>query len=99
MTNRQIKDIVLGTWQAVGRGYEKAHPAVKIQFEYLENEDFKAKLPTLLQSEDPPIIFYSWGGGVILEQIEAGFCNDITNATAGDFEHSFYRAILSRSPN
>jgi raffinose/stachyose/melibiose transport system substrate-binding protein len=87
---------VLEIWQAVGREYEKSHPAVKIQFQYLENEDFKAKLPTLLQSENPPSIFHSWGGGVMLEQIQAGFCKDITNAIAGDFEDSFYPAGIAR---
>jgi raffinose/stachyose/melibiose transport system substrate-binding protein len=83
---------VLEIWQAAGREYEKTHPGAKIQFEYLENEDFKAKLPTLLQSEDRPTIFHSWGGGVMLEQIQAGICQDITNAIAGDFEDSFYPA-------
>jgi raffinose/stachyose/melibiose transport system substrate-binding protein len=66
------------------------HPAVKIQFDYLENEEFKAKLPTLLECNDRPSVFFSWGGGVMLEQIQAGVCQDITNAVAGDFKDSFY---------
>jgi len=79
-------------WRSAAVEYENAHPAVKIQFDYLENEEFKAKLPALLQSKDHPSVFHSWGGGVMLEQVQAGFCQDITNAIAGDFKDSFYAA-------
>jgi raffinose/stachyose/melibiose transport system substrate-binding protein len=36
-------------WQSAAVDYEKEHPETKIQFDYLENEEFKAKLPALLQ--------------------------------------------------
>ncbi len=36
----------------------------------MENEALKAKLPTMLQSNDPPDIFTSWGGGVMLDHDE-----------------------------
>ena len=84
----------LEVWQSAALEYEKANPSVRIQFDYLENEEFKAKLPTLLQSNDRPSIFHSWGGGVMLEQIQAGFCQDITSAIAGDFKDSFYPAAV-----
>ena len=83
---------VLEIWQSAALEYEKANPAVKIEFEYLENEEFKAKLPTLLQSNDRPSLFHSWGGGVMREQIQGGFCQDITKGIAGDFKDSFYPA-------
>ena len=83
---------VLEIWQSAALEYEKANPAVKIEFEYLENEEFKARLPTLLQSNDRPSLFHSWGGGVMREQIQAGVCQDITNAIDGDFKESFYPA-------
>ena len=41
-------------WQSAAIDYEKEHPKVKIQFDYLENEEFKAKLPGLLESNDRP---------------------------------------------
>ena len=53
---------------------------MKVVVEYLENEAFKAKLPTLLQSADKPDIFYSWGGGVMQAQIEAGYVQDYQRA-------------------
>jgi len=84
---------VLAIWQDAAQTYEKAHPGVKIEFDYLENEAFKAKLPTLLQSKDRPSLFWSWGGGVMYEQINSGVCQDITNAISeGGFKDTFYPA-------
>jgi raffinose/stachyose/melibiose transport system substrate-binding protein len=84
---------ILAIWKGAAQEYEKAHPGVKIEFDYLENEAFKAKLPTLLQSKDRPSMFHSWGGGVMYEQINAGVCQDITNAISeGGFKDTFYPA-------
>jgi raffinose/stachyose/melibiose transport system substrate-binding protein len=52
--------------------YEAANPNVDIELQFLENEAFKAKLTTLLQSADAPDVFHSWGGGVFYEQAKAG---------------------------
>ena len=57
--------------QAV-KDYEALNPGVKIELPFLENEAFKAKLTTLLQSNEAPDIFHSWGGGVFYEQAKAG---------------------------
>jgi raffinose/stachyose/melibiose transport system substrate-binding protein len=66
-------------WDQIANDYNAAHPGVKVQFKYLENEAFKAKLPTMLQSDDSrPELFYSWGGGVMQAQDKAGFLKDIT---------------------
>jgi raffinose/stachyose/melibiose transport system substrate-binding protein len=66
-------------WKKIAADYEAAHKGVKVEFKYLENEAFKAKLPTMLQSEDSrPDLFYSWGGGVMQAQEKAGFLKDIT---------------------
>ncbi|HXO97376.1 MAG TPA: extracellular solute-binding protein, partial [Chthoniobacterales bacterium] len=70
-------------WRSAADEYEKSHPGVKVQFDFLENEAFKAKLSTLLQSKDRPSVFHSWGGGVMKEQVQAGVCQDITSAIAG----------------
>jgi raffinose/stachyose/melibiose transport system substrate-binding protein len=84
---------VLAIWQEAAQTYEKAHPGVKVEFDYLENEAFKAKLPTLLQSKDRPSLFHSWGGGVMYEQIDSGVCQDITAAISeGGFKDTFYPA-------
>src|SRR5215213_11071922 len=64
-------------WDEVARAYEAAHPGVKIEMQFLENEAYKAKLPTILQSKDRPHIIYSWAGGVLKAQVEAGVLQDI----------------------
>src|SRR3972149_10188103 len=73
-------------WQEIAQNYNKPHPGVKVVVEYLENEAYKAKLPTLLQSDDKPNIIYSWGGGVMRAQDEAGYLEDLSAARAAPEE-------------
>ena len=56
-----------------------------VVMQYLENESFKAKLPTMLQSNDRPDIFYSWSGGVMYDQARAGFLRDISNVVPDSY--------------
>ena len=65
-------------WEEVARDFEAKNPGVKIEMQFLENEAYKAKAPTLLQSKDRPHIIYSWAGGVLKAQVEAGVLEDIT---------------------
>ncbi len=81
-------------WQAVADAYNKSHPGTTVVVDYLENEAFKAKLPTLLQSADKPAIIYSWGGGVMKAQIDAGYLRDISSAKA-DLDKTTYPAGLA----
>jgi raffinose/stachyose/melibiose transport system substrate-binding protein len=84
---------VLDIWKEAAQEFEKVRPGVKVEFDYLENEAFKAELPTLLRSRDRPSVFHSWGGGVMYEQINAGFCQGITKAIEeGGFKDTFYPA-------
>ena len=46
----------LEIWKGIGTDYEKQNPGVKIEWQFLENEAFKAKLPTTLQSGDEELI-------------------------------------------
>jgi raffinose/stachyose/melibiose transport system substrate-binding protein len=65
-------------WEEVARKFEAQHPGTKVEMQFLENEAYKAKLPTILQSKDKPHILYSWAGGVLKAHIEAGVLEDIT---------------------
>ena len=65
-------------WEEVARDFEARTPGVKVEMQYLENEAYKAKAPTLLQSRDRPHIIFSWAGGVLKSQVEAGVLEDIT---------------------
>ncbi len=69
----------LEVWKGIGAEYEKQNPGVKIEWQFLENEAFKAKLPTMLQSSERPDLFYSWAGGVFYDQARAGVLRDITS--------------------
>jgi raffinose/stachyose/melibiose transport system substrate-binding protein len=70
-------------WDQIANDYNTAHPGVKVEFKYLENEAFKAKLPTMLQADESrPELFYSWGGGVMQAQDKAGFLKDVTKDVA-----------------
>lgn len=87
----------LGTWQEIAKAYEADHPDVKIEFQFLENEAFKAKLPTLLQSNDAPSMFYTWGGGVLKAQSQTGAIRDITaamDADGGAWRNSIAKAAV-----
>jgi raffinose/stachyose/melibiose transport system substrate-binding protein len=70
-------------WEEVARAYEAAHPGVRVEMQFLENEAYKAKLPTILQSKNRPNIIYSWAGGLLKAQIEAGVLEDITDQVRG----------------
>ncbi|MFL5016852.1 MAG: extracellular solute-binding protein [Rhizobium sp.] len=74
----------VAAWEDIVKKYEAQHPDVDIQMQFLENEAFKAKLPTLLQSDDVPDFFFSWGGGVLKQQSETGALQDVTAALDGD---------------
>jgi raffinose/stachyose/melibiose transport system substrate-binding protein len=72
-TNRAVLDI----WQKAAAAFEAANAGVKIEMRSLEAEAFKTRLPTILQSDSRPHIFYSWGGQVVDLQAKAGFLEDI----------------------
>jgi raffinose/stachyose/melibiose transport system substrate-binding protein len=82
-------------WQALADQFVADHPNVEIEITVLENEAFKAKLATAMQSGEPPDIFQSWGGGVLAEYANAGLAKDITADLATDgWGESFLPAAL-----
>ena len=81
-------------WEDVAREFEAKNPGVKIETQFLENEAYKAKLPSMLQSKDRPQIIYSWAGGVLKSQIEAGVLEDIT-AQLGDTKNNLSPAAVN----
>lgn len=84
-------------WQQLADEYMAAHPNVEIQITVMENEAFKSKLTTVMQSGDPPDIFQSWGGGVMIEYAKAGLLQDITpylDADGGAWRSTFSPGAL-----
>jgi raffinose/stachyose/melibiose transport system substrate-binding protein len=87
----------LAAWEEIAADFEAQHPGVDVQIQFLENEAFKAKLPTLLQSNERPDIFYSWGGGVLKEQAGTGALMDLTEAMSagnGEWRGSYSPGIV-----
>lgn len=74
-----------GLYDQIAKTYEAGHPGVTVQYDYLANEAYKQKLATLLQSDQRPDIFYSWGGGTLLDQARAGLLKDMTAEVATDW--------------
>ena len=80
----QTEETQKALWQDLADQYMAAHPNVTIEVTVLENENFKAKLTTVMQSGEVPDIFQSWGGGTMNDQAEAGLLRDITVELATD---------------
>ncbi|MGR3821775.1 MAG: ABC transporter substrate-binding protein [Salipiger marinus] len=79
----------------VEAAYEAQNPDVDVVFEYIANEAYKSKLPTLLQSDARPDIFYSWAGQTLVEQAEAGFLKDISGELSDEVRSTFPDAALT----
>ena len=78
--------------EQAAREYEELNPDVSINMQFLENEAYKAKLTTLLQSSAAPDIFYSWGGGVLTTQEEAGVLRGIDDIVSDETRKNIGRA-------
>lgn len=79
-------------WQVVADEYMAEHPNVKIEITVLENEAFKSRLFTVMQSGEAPDIFQSWGGGVLWEFADADLLRNIApelDANDGEWRNSF----------
>jgi raffinose/stachyose/melibiose transport system substrate-binding protein len=74
----QNNDPGLSLWQTMADEFTAEHPNVTIDITVLENDTFKPKLTTEVQGGNVPDLFQSWGGGGMLEQVDAGLLKDIT---------------------
>ena len=83
-----------GLWNEIARRYEAAHPGVRVELQFLEGEAYKKKLTTLLQSPGKPNIVYSWGGGVLREQVKAGAIEDLTGVMDSAWKARFAPAAI-----
>jgi raffinose/stachyose/melibiose transport system substrate-binding protein len=91
----QTKEEEKALWQKLADDYMAAHPNVTIEITVMENEAFKTKLTTVMQSGSPPDLFQSWGGGVMNEYANAGLLKDITADLQGAWGDSFGKGALA----
>jgi raffinose/stachyose/melibiose transport system substrate-binding protein len=83
-------------FQGLADAYMQQHPEVEVEITVIENEAFKQKIATAMQSGEPPDIFQSWGGGVLYEYASAGLVKDISADLAQDgWGDSFLPAALN----
>ncbi|PKN98865.1 MAG: ABC transporter substrate-binding protein [Chloroflexi bacterium HGW-Chloroflexi-4] len=82
------KDPGLTEFQKMADDYMAMHPNVTIELTILENEAFKTKLTTVMQSGEVPDIFQSWGQGGMIEQVNAGLLKDISADLEGEWGDS-----------
>lgn len=86
---------VVAFYVDVVKRFEAANPGNKVEMQFLENESFKKKLTTLLQSPDKPHIIYSWAGGVLREQVKAGVIEDLTGAMDAGWRDRYSASALN----
>jgi raffinose/stachyose/melibiose transport system substrate-binding protein len=76
-------------FQDIANDYMAANPNVTIDITVLENEAFKTRLTTAMQSGDPPDLFQSWGGGVLWQFADAKLVRNIAPELNGAWKDSF----------
>lgn len=91
----EISDAEKQYYDEIIAEYEAQNPGVKVEFEYIANEAYKTRLPTLLQSSQRPDIFYSWGGEGLRDQVEAGFVRDITEEMQDGWQDIYPESAVS----
>jgi raffinose/stachyose/melibiose transport system substrate-binding protein len=85
-------------WQKYADDYVVLHPNITVNITVLENQAFKDRMTTVMQSGNPPDIFQSWGGGTMKAFTEAGLTKDITadlDANGGAWRNSFAPGALA----
>jgi len=65
-------------WNDTIADFEKANPGVKINVQFIQNEDMDGKLQTALNSGAAPTIFMARGGGKLADVVKAGQVQDLT---------------------
>jgi ABC-type glycerol-3-phosphate transport system substrate-binding protein len=69
----------LAYWKTVVADYEAANQGVKIDMQVYQNEDLRTKVRTALQSDNAPDLFQQWGGGELIDQVNAGYVMDLSS--------------------
>lgn len=81
-------------FEAIEKAFEASNPGVDVIIEYQDDESFKTRLPTLLQSDARPDLFFSWGGGVFQEQAKGGVLEDISSKMSPECKANHSAAAL-----
>lgn len=75
--------------------YMAEHPNVEIVITTFENEAFKSKMTTVMQSGEPPDVFQTWGGALMCSYADAGLMKDLTPYVYGEDWGKISEGVLS----
>ena len=70
--------------ESVVEKYEQDNPGVKVQVEYLENEQYKDKIKVLSSSNELPDVGVTWAAGYLKPFVEGGLVADLSDVLATD---------------
>jgi len=63
--------------------FESEHPGVQVEWDASSGDDYQfAGLPSLLQSDNPPDIFFEWGGNRVRNEYLDGYAMEISDLAA-----------------
>jgi len=74
---------ITDVFNELAKEYMSQHPNVEIVITTFENEAYKAKMNTVMQSGQPPDVFQSWGGALLCSWVQAGLVKDLTPYVTG----------------
>ncbi|GFP32336.1 raffinose/stachyose/melibiose transport system substrate-binding protein [Candidatus Hakubella thermalkaliphila] len=69
----------IGYWDYIIEEFEKKHPNVEVKRVDMIDEDFKTGLTSSMAAGIPPDLWFSWGGGILKAQVDAGHVADLTD--------------------
>lgn len=74
---------IIENFERVMREFERLNPGVRVEWDRSTGTDYEfTGLPSLLESNTPPDIFFEWGGARILSGVEDGYIMDISDLAA-----------------
>lgn len=83
--------------QAVDR-FVADNPDITVNVVPMQNDPYKTRLRTAVGAGDAPCIFFSWGGGPLLEYVNAGHVLDLTEyMQRDDYTSRFVPAALTNT--
>ena len=76
--------------------YQADNPGVAVEVIPMQNDPFKTRIRTAIGAGDAPCIFPSWGGGPMVEYVNAGAIIDLTDYIMADgYNERFVPASFS----